>query len=197
MDVTISHGAISILRAKPPRREPVPARSHRRYASCSSTLGFEPPKPEIGDLLDPDPEVRKQNRDNFAKLWDLTRQGLRERGWRRTSPGSIAELYVSEGNAKNVEGAWVDPTWARKLRVRLAPRPNVAAATVAKALGEGLTWFAEMLTVSVVDPAGRRERREVAEAAVSTRALLEGCHTERQISRTLASFVLGVFDAAG
>jgi hypothetical protein len=159
-------------------------------------LGFEPPKPEIGDLLDPDSEIRRRNRQNFAKLWDVTREHLRERGWKSIGAGTIAELYVREGKAKHVEWAWIDPTWARKLRVRLTPRANVAAATVAKALREGLTRF-EDIEISVIDPANRKDQREVAEAAISTRVLLGGLHTTTDMSEALARFVLDVFDAAG
>jgi hypothetical protein len=159
-------------------------------------LGFEPPKPEVGDLLDPDSEIRRRNRQNFAKLWDVTRERLRERGWKSIGTGTIAELYVREGKAKHVEWAWVDPTWARKLRVRLTPRANVAAETVAKALREGLMRFDD-IEISVIDFSNRQDRRKVAEAAISTRALLEDAHTPVEMSEALARFVLGVFDAAG
>lgn len=53
-------------------------------------FGFDPPRPEIGDLSDPDEGRRKENRENFAKLWNLTRAGLEEREWE-----NIRDLHIN------------------------------------------------------------------------------------------------------
>ena len=161
-------------------------------------LGFDPPKPEIGDLLDSDPERSRENRLNFTKLWEPARAGLRERRWTKITPGSIAELYVSKGTAKRVQKAWLDPTWTRgNLRIRLTPNRGVAAEGIERLLAAAELPQRNAVRISRRDVKDRKTPETVVEVAISLKRLLGGEKDHERMARTLAEFTLAVFDAAG
>jgi len=170
----------------------------RALLEVFSFLGFTPPLPEIGDLRDPDTDRQRRNRQNFAKLWEPTRQGLRERGWKSIAPGAIAELYVKEGDARRVDWAWIDPTWGGGvLRVRLTLRAGVDATEVEELLKSQLLPHGEDAHISQRDVRARKEPGLVVEVAVPLRRLLGDAPDAKTMARRLAEFVLAVFDRAG
>ena len=154
-------------------------------------LGFDPPKPEIGDLRDSHPERSRGNRQNFAKLWEPTRAGLRERGWTRITPGSIAELYVSKGAAKRVQKAWLDPTWTRgNLRVRFTPNRGVTAEEIERLLAATELPQRNAVRISRRDVKDRKTPETVVEVAISLKRLLGDEKDPERMARALAEFTL-------
>lgn len=159
--------------------------------------GFEPPKPEIGDLRHPDPATAKENRRNFAKLWEATKTDLRKMGWRRIGPPSTAELYVAEGTSKRVKNAWLDPIWARGLlRVRLTPHTGKGS-DVNESLQAAPLPHRDDLEIQRRYAGGRVRDPEYVQVAISLRKLLDDAHDTLTIKRLLAEFVAAVFRAAG
>lgn len=170
----------------------------RALLAAFSYLGFTPPHPEIGDLRDPDPDRQRHNRENFAKLWEPTRRGLRERSWKDLTPGSIAELYVKRGIARRVDWAWIDPTWGSgMLRVRLTLKDGVAEGEVADLLNSQPLPHGMDTRVSKVDVRARKEPGTVIEVASPLRRLLGDAPEAESMARRLAEFVLAVFDRVG
>ena len=170
----------------------------RALLEVFSYLGFTPPHPEIGDLRDPDPDRQRHNRENFAKLWERTRLGLKERGWNELMPGAIAELYVKRGTARRVDWAWIDPTWGTGvLRVRLTLRDGVAETEVAELLRSQPLPHGGDALVSKIDVRGRKEPGTVIEVATPLRQLLGDASDAESMAQRLAEFVLAVFDRAG
>jgi hypothetical protein len=158
--------------------------------------GFEPPKPEIGDLNHPDKMVSEANRRNFAKLWEATRAELLKMGWTSISPGSIAELYVDGGPSKRVKKAWIDPTWARGLlRVRLTPHPG-RAAEVEEALRSGFLPHHDDVDIARGRATKRVRDPEYVQATISFRKLLGETADIQAMKKLLAEFVAAVFQEA-
>lgn len=170
----------------------------RALLAVFSYLGFTPPHPEVGDLRDPDPERQRRNRENFAKLWEPTRQGLGKRGWKELMPGSVAELYVRGGTARRVDWAWIDPTWGSGLlRVRLTLKDGVAGGEVVDALDSQALPHGTDARVAKVDVRGRNEPGTVVEVACPLRQVLGDAREAESMARRLSEFVLAAFDRAG
>ena len=159
-------------------------------------FGFEPPKPEIGDLLDPDESVRRANRENFVKLWETTRLGLSRLGWKQIDPGSIAELYVDDGPPGLVKRVWLDPTWGRGLlRVRVTPHEGKLTEVEERLLAAELP-HREDLEIYRGRGAGRVRDPEYADVTISLRKLMGGTADTSIMKDQLAEFVLAVLRAA-
>jgi hypothetical protein len=159
--------------------------------------GFEPPKPEIGDLKDPDKTTAEANRRNFAKLWQTTRAELSKMGWKSISPGSIAELYVDRGPSERIKKAWIDPTWSRGLlRVRLTPHPDKAA-EVDEALRSVFLPHHDDADIERGLAAKRVRDPEYVQATISLRKLFGETTDAETMKRLLAEFVVAVFQDAG
>ncbi|MBI2156842.1 MAG: hypothetical protein HYV94_17915 [Candidatus Rokubacteria bacterium] len=158
--------------------------------------GFEPAKREIGDLRHPDKTVAEANRQNFAKLWEITKAELSKLGWKRIGSGSIAELYVDEGSSELIKKAWIDPTWARGLlRVRLTPHAGNEAKVEEALQGAVLPHHGDV-EIQRGRAAGRVRDPQYVQVTISLRKLL-GETTEVQImKKLLAEFVSEVFRAA-
>jgi hypothetical protein len=153
-------------------------------------LGFNPPHPAIGDLLN------KDNRHNFAKLWGPTRIALAHRGWRRITRGSIAELWVDEGRSDRVARAWIDPTWVPGvLRIRLTPMKNVQCGDLVNALSAARLVGEDVHIEAGVAPRRIRDR-EFVQVAIPLRNLFGESTNTDEMADQLAGFVLAVFDAA-
>jgi hypothetical protein len=166
-------------------------------AALFQHYGFEPPKPEIGDLTHPDPAIAEANRRNFAKLWESTKAELRKLGWRRITPGSIAELYVDEGPSRSVKKVWIDPTWARGLlRVRLTPHSGKQEQLEQALLAAGLP-HGDDLEIRRGRARGRVRDVDYVEVTVSFRKLLGDATDTEIMKKLLAEFVTEVFQAAG
>ena len=158
--------------------------------------GFDPPKPEIGDLKHPDKTVAEANRRNFAKLWEATRTELLRMGWTSISPGSIAELYVDGGLSKRIKKAWIDPTWARGLlRVRLTPYPDKAA-EVEEALQGAFLPHHDDVDIERGRAAKRVRDPEYVQVTISLRKLLGETADAQAMKKLLAEFVAAVFQEA-
>ena len=159
--------------------------------------GFEPAKPEIGDLKDPDPVTAEANRRNFAKLWETTKAELSRMGWTRISPGSIAELYLDDGPSGRIKKAWVDPTWSRGLlRVRLTPQIG-AEERVKEALHSATFPHHDDVEIQGGRAPGRVRDPEYVQVTISLRKLLGEATDAETMKRLLAEFVTQVFRAAG
>jgi len=159
--------------------------------------GFEPPKPEIGDLTHSDEKIANENRRNFAKLWESTKSDLRKLGWRQISPGSIAELYVDDGTSRLVKKAWIDPTWSRGfLRVRLTPHTAKQEPLEQALLSAGLPHYAD-LEIRRGRARGRVRDVDYVEITISLRKLLGDATDAETMRKLLAEFVTEVFRAAG
>lgn len=158
--------------------------------------GFEPPKPEIGDLKHPDKTVAEANRRNFAKLWEATRAELSKMGWASISPGSIAELYVDGGPSKRIKKAWIDPTWARGLlRVRLTPYSDKAA-EVEEALRSAFLPHHDDVDIERGRAVNRVRDPEYVQVTISFRKLLGETDDAQAMKKLLAEFVAAVFQEA-
>ncbi len=159
-------------------------------------LGFDPPHPSIGDLHAPDLKVKKQNRRNFAKLWDPTRNRLRERGWQRITTGSIAELVLHKGKSKKLGRAWLDPLWAPgSLRIRLTPLKGTHPSDMAAAI-ESVNLPSND-TIRTRDECVPRKggKVPVLDVFIPMRSLFEGATESEAMARRIAEFVLPVIDA--
>jgi hypothetical protein len=158
-------------------------------------LGFEPPRPEIGDLLDPDDLLAKENRRNFAKLWTHTRTRLQERGWTSFSSGSIAELYVRKGNSKQLSWVWLDPVQQPgNLRVGLNFDRGV---DLDKAVAEIEASTNPLIAQAVViQRMARRDKSKapVVDVQISFNTLFGKISTADSMSKRLADYVLAVLD---
>jgi hypothetical protein len=171
-------------------RKPNAATLTRSLLELFDHLGFNPPHPQIGDLLD------KENRRNFAKLWTPTKIALANRGWRQIMPGSIAELYVDEGRSARVARAWIDPTWVPGvLRVRLTSMEGVSRDDIARAVS-GAPFVTNDVHVSAGVAARRVRNKEFVEVAIPLKVLFGDADNAEQMSNRLGEFVLSVFDAA-
>ncbi|MFH0889378.1 MAG: PD-(D/E)XK nuclease family protein [Planctomycetota bacterium] len=161
-------------------------------------FGFEPAMPKIGNLQDPDPKVAKRNKENFAKLWELTRQGLRERGWKRIGPGSVAELYVSDGIAKRLNWAWIDATWQPgSFRIRLNCYKKINLATIEEELKSPEFVFNKEIILRCVETNRRAGKESAIDVMIPMRKLFTGANNAETMSLKLAEFVLAVFDKVG
>jgi hypothetical protein len=162
------------------------------------SLGFNPPHPDIGELLHTNPEeIGIENRKNFKKLWNLTRQGLQERGWKKIYPGSIAELYVESGSSKKIESAWLDPMWQRgNLRIRLTPKSTVnPVELLARLESAGLPLKNDLKVIP--NQAPRKMRKiQVIEVRIPLNKLFANISDSESLSKRLAQFVWAVFDTA-
>lgn len=171
---------------------------NRALLTLFRDYGFEPPKPEIGDLLDPDPAVSRRNRKNFAKFWELTRRLLRKKGWKEFGIGSIAELYVSEGPTKRLAWAWLDPIWQRgSLRIRLTLDKSSYLETVEKNLLSPEFPFHNDINIVETRASRKEGREEVLDILIPMKKLLADAHDAESISKKLAGYVLAVFDTVG
>ncbi len=92
-------------------------------------LGFTPPHPSIGDLSGSDEDLNRENRRNFAKLWQRTRSIAHNLGW-KVDTGSIIELYLS-GNANSLDSSiFISPAKYDRFLFRVTPlSDNLRSAT--------------------------------------------------------------------
>jgi len=177
--------------------KPYPSLAHS-LQGLFEHLGFEPPHAEIGDLLDPDEDVAKRNRRNFAKLWESTRQRLMERGWKSITRGSIAELYVQDGSAERLRWAWLDPMWQRgSLRIRLNFHRGVVPRDIMGLLEASRNSLCPDMEVIVTTARRGKERVEVLEVLVPMRKLFADLSDAESISQRLSDYTLSVFDTVG
>jgi hypothetical protein len=160
-------------------------------------FGFEPPTPEIGNLLDADEDIRTRTRKNFAKLWETTRTELQKIGWNHLTPGSIAELYVQDGPSDRIKRVWLDPTWGRGLlRVRLTPHAGKVGEVEEALRFAQLPHGRDVHVHQGQEPRRRRDAGYV-EATISLRTLLGGALETEAMKKSLAEFVTAVFRAVG
>jgi len=159
-------------------------------------LGFEPAHPGIGDLVHEDEQQQNANRTNFAKLWEGTRKGLRDRGWKSIGRGSIAELYLDKGSSTRVKRAWIDPTWTRgMLRVRLTPQAGVTADALMARIAPVPLPGGDDVQIRI-ETLKRKVKESVVDVMVPFKQLLGTTEDTERIDSRLAEFVLAVFDAA-
>jgi hypothetical protein len=158
---------------------------------------FEPPKPEIGDLRDPDRTISENRRRQFAKLWALTESDLRRMGWKHIAPGSIAELYVNDGVSSRVKQAWLDPTWGRGLlRIRLTPFEGKES-DLADVIRSTDLPYGDDVDLQLGHAPRRVRDHEYVELTISLRKLLGQTKDPETMKKVLAEFVVRVFEAAG
>lgn len=83
-------------------------------------LGFTPPHPSIGDLSGPDEDLSRENRENFAKLWQRTRSIAHNLGW-KVDTGSIVELYLSANTTSLASSIFISPAKCDRFLFRVTP----------------------------------------------------------------------------
>lgn len=86
-------------------------------------LGFTPPHPSIGDMSGPDDALNKENRKNFAKLWQRTRSAAHTLGW-KVSAGSIVELYLAGNSASLASEIFISPAKFERVLFRITPHDD-------------------------------------------------------------------------
>jgi hypothetical protein len=157
--------------------------------------GFEPPISEIGDLQDSEPEIRDKNRKNFAKFWELTRSRLKDRGWSSFEPGTIAELYVRQGESRVVSMMWLDPMWrAGSIRVRLS-FANAGFPEKARNLLQAADYsFHDLVEMQALQVRRKNELRPILDVWISQRKLFTKPSDAQHISQRLADFTTSIFD---
>lgn len=157
-------------------------------------LGFDPPKPEIGDLLDTNTELAIQNRKNFAKLWLKTREELKKKNC-KLQAGSIAELYVTCLSNNCIETMWLDPIWQRgNLRVRLTLKENINLTTITNKLISSSFPFYKMIQVYQQNIRRAKKSVIVIDVLISLKKLLSGINYSESMSAKLAEYVLTIFN---
>jgi len=85
-------------------------------------LGFTPPHPSVGDMSGPDDDTR-ENRKNFAKLWQRTRSIAHTLGW-KVSTGSIVELYLTDNTSSLASWIFISPAKFDRFLFRVTPLPG-------------------------------------------------------------------------
>ena len=91
---------------------------------------YTPPNPIVGDLDDPDPDIRSQNRRSLQQQWDKTRVALRERGWSMIEANIHGELYAYGNPASIARMIFVNPHHHGQLLFRVAPRDDTAVDSI-------------------------------------------------------------------
>ncbi|MBN2250475.1 MAG: hypothetical protein JW724_00185, partial [Candidatus Altiarchaeota archaeon] len=159
-------------------------------------LGFEPANPLIGDLLDPDKKKAEKNRKNFAKLWSPTRQGLKERGWKKITRGTIAELYVSEGESNYLKGLWLDPIWQRgQVRVRLKFHDGLDMENMKIRLESSSRIPLLDAIIQTTAATQENKSKKVIDVNISMNKLFENLEDAESMGHRLADYVLDVIDS--
>lgn len=156
-------------------------------------LGYTPPHPEIGDLEDPDAQIKIRNRQNFAKLWQLTRSHLRELGW-NVGAGSVCQLYLRSNSKSAAELILLSPG-RNMLLVRVTPRNSGALSKIQgqiSAAVAGLDLPTEVSPISVQRVGGARD---VIDAVIPLPILLKEARTSAEIEQRLCSYVLSLVRA--
>jgi hypothetical protein len=90
------------------------------------TLGYTPPLEEVGDLDDPDRELRNRNQSEFAKHWRMTRALASSLGW-RVGSGGRCELYLMNNESAASPFVWVNPHAGGKPVLLVRATPAAAA----------------------------------------------------------------------
>lgn len=152
-------------------------------------LGFTPPLPWIGELAGPNSEEIRRNKENFAKLWESTRQGARELGWHRIEAGDIVELYLSEGTSDLAASVFVSPTKAERFLIRVTPKPGRLGAVV-KVMEEAARSALVPTEVAGVQVTRKEGKVNVVDVTTSLYALLSREEKPAEIERRLADYVL-------
>jgi len=159
-----------------------------------SDLGFDPPKPEIGDLNDINTEIALQNRRNFAKLWSKTRNELKKKNC-RLEAGSIAELYVTCVSHNCLEKMWLDPIWQRgNLRVRLTLKDNINLTTIIDKMNSSSFPFYKMIQTYQQNVRRKKGIDTVIDISISLKNLLSNINNSESMSNRLAEYVLTIFN---
>jgi hypothetical protein len=161
-------------------------------------LGFKPPSPEIGDLNDPDEEVARRNKTNFANFWERTKQALRKRGWETTHIDK-AGLWVEGGKAKRLKITDINPCYNRgNLRFNLTLKNGVKTQAVAGGLmGMGRHYgagFSARPAFTSRTVAGRRRKVAIVKVLYPLSKLVEN---RKKIPERLEDLVLAVVDKVG
>jgi hypothetical protein len=84
-------------------------------------LGFTPPHPSIGEMSGDDEHQNKENRRNFAKLWQATRHMATISGW-RVQTGAIVELYLTGNTEALADWVFISPAKAERFLFRATPK---------------------------------------------------------------------------
>jgi len=156
-------------------------------------IGYTLPHPTVGDLSDPDPEIRAANRQNFEKLWQRTRSTLGEQGW-KVDTGSICELYLRAHRSSSAESIYISPLF-RGLFVRITPRQESSIGEIQRRVGgvaKATGLPVEVASTSVIRAKGRQA---VVDVTVSLTKLLEGSSTCDEIEQRLWSYVMPLVQA--
>lgn len=151
---------------------------------------------EIGDLgRTPLTPEERDRRTRFALLWQPLIAELKRKGWTEFHPGSVVELYVSEGRSKVLERIWVSPTRG-ELRVRLDFVDHVTLRNVLAnkdSLRSGIVGR-ERVAIEQLKRTGGTVH--VLEVRCALRDLLESAESENDMADRLKEFSLAAIDGA-
>jgi len=151
-------------------------------------LGYTPPHPAIGNLDDPDEVLRRSNRQNLAKLWNLTRSSLREAGW-KVDAGATCELYLRSNSQSAAELIWVAPR-REMLWVRITPRDPSTLDEIHERVSAAAAALKPQVEVSTAAIRRGDGHRGVVDAAIPLRTLLKEMETSLEIEQRLRSYIV-------
>lgn len=157
-----------------------------------SDLGFDPPKPEIGDLHNINPEIADKNRRNFAKLWSKTRNELEKKNC-KLEAASIVELYVKCVSNNVLETIWLVPIKGN-LKVRLNLKDNINLTTIIDKLNSSSFPFYKMIQVYQQNVRRTKRIDTVIDITISLKKLLSDIYDTDSMSNRLAEYVLTIFN---
>jgi len=184
-------------------RKPSATVLNRALLAFFKRHGFEPPMPEIGDLNDPDALTMKKNRENFKKLWELTKTRLGKRGWKQIQHDWDACLWCQGGPAGHTESFYVNSLWPGILLIRLTPyAPDMLGEmeTRLKRAGSPLSEFDIIVERRDMKRVKRAEGRRkigpstVLEVTTPMTKLFRAAEGAEAKQERLARFVLAVLD---
>jgi len=183
-------------------RKPSSPVLNRALLGLFKNYGFEPPIPEIGDLNDPDITKRKRNRENFKKLWELSRSRLEQRGWKRMQYDNIACLWCDSGPAERVEQFYVNTLKPGSLLIRLTPRGPGELVKLEQSLLKpdstisGYSIILERRDMTRVKPQLGEQIVTVLEVSTALNRLFAGCEGVDAKKERLSDYLLAVLDQA-
>jgi hypothetical protein len=154
-------------------------------------LGFTPPHPQIGDLLDPDLEKRKANQRNFAKLWSGVRRSARSLGW-KIERGSIVQLYLKNNPKSRAEMVFISPSKAERFLISITPRKSP------KKILENVESITQKLHPELEVKHTKTRRKEgsveVIHVISTLQSVLGNAKTTEQMENALFDFVVPILE---
>jgi PD-(D/E)XK nuclease superfamily len=156
-------------------------------------FGFDPPPTTVPDIWG-DTDAHKKNGEAFAKYWETTKEGLRQRRWSRIGRAERAGLDVKNGHSRAIKRAWLDPLHSKgSLRLRLVLKEQFSASQwidLIKPLSFPFREHADLHAVHIP-----KETLPVVDICVPFKKIFADTVDAKSYPRILAQYVLSIFDA--